>query len=538
MSQVYVLNNRVFPPFTVVQFLTGNNGLPVGPDAANNINILGSGSVTVTGNPATHTLTISIGGTIPESFPTDSGTATPAAGILNVFGGNSIGTTGSGNTIHINVTGTTNHSLLLGNILGSISSLGVATNGQLPIGSTGTNPVLATLTAGTGISITNGAGSISIATSGGVGESFPTDSGTATPAAGVLNVFGGTAARDINTSGSGNTIHIDLNNAITLGDLASITGSNALTLTTGDATLTTGSIKLSNSTSNLLTGYIEYAGISFIHNFGDRCAWIGSDIANPTASIAANDNNGHGYQVLRALTTGTKNNAIGNQSGLAGTTLTNNNFFGYQVAKNLVSGDSNLILGHQSGDNYTTNESSNILMHNLGVLGESNTLRIGFATGTGTQQLAKAFICGIDGVNVGSVAKVVTMASDQLGTATITAGTGITVTPGANTITIAATGTTTLTYTLVNTTPYVVAAGDDFLGVDCSGGAIQINLPNAPATGRVFIVKDSTGSAATHNITVTTVGGVVNIDGATTFVMNTNFQSVQVLFDGSTYQIF
>ncbi len=42
----------------------------------------------------------------------------------------------------------------------------VLTNGQLLIGSTGVDPVAATLTAGTGITITNGAGSVSIASNG------------------------------------------------------------------------------------------------------------------------------------------------------------------------------------------------------------------------------------------------------------------------------------------------------------------------------------------------------------------------------------
>lgn len=43
----------------------------------------------------------------------------------------------------------------------------LTTNGQLLIGSTSATPVVATLTAGTGISVTNGAGSISIAATGG-----------------------------------------------------------------------------------------------------------------------------------------------------------------------------------------------------------------------------------------------------------------------------------------------------------------------------------------------------------------------------------
>jgi len=55
---------------------------------------------------------------------------------------------------------------------------------------------------------------------------------------------------------------------------------------------------------------------------------------------------------------------------------------------------------------------------------------------------------------------------------------------------------------------------------------------------QVFIIKDRTGSAAANNITVTTVGGAVNIDGATSFVMNTAYQSIQVIGNGSTYEIF
>jgi hypothetical protein len=47
----------------------------------------------------------------------------------------------------------------------TISWLAEAANGELPIGSTGNPPVLSTLTAGAGITITNAAGSITIANS-------------------------------------------------------------------------------------------------------------------------------------------------------------------------------------------------------------------------------------------------------------------------------------------------------------------------------------------------------------------------------------
>lgn len=51
------------------------------------------------------------------------------------------------------------------NTAGVVTS-NLLTNGQIPIGATGSNPVMAAITAGTGISVTNGAGSITIANDG------------------------------------------------------------------------------------------------------------------------------------------------------------------------------------------------------------------------------------------------------------------------------------------------------------------------------------------------------------------------------------
>jgi len=78
----------------------------------------------------------------------------------------------------------TQHSLLVGAASNGITSLAL-TNGQLDIGNTGSDPTAATLTAGTGISITNGSGSVTIASTGGL--SF-------------LDVTGTTQAMAINTA--------------------------------------------------------------------------------------------------------------------------------------------------------------------------------------------------------------------------------------------------------------------------------------------------------------------------------------------------
>lgn len=70
-------------------------------------------------------------------------------------------------TIRANLTGTTNHTIQLGNAAGSLTSATALTNGQLLIGSTGNDPSAAALTAGTGIGIVNAAGSITINSVGG-----------------------------------------------------------------------------------------------------------------------------------------------------------------------------------------------------------------------------------------------------------------------------------------------------------------------------------------------------------------------------------
>lgn len=59
----------------------------------------------------------------------------------------------------------TAHGILIGEGTSAVSPI-VLTNGELLIGSTGADPVGATITAGSGISVTNGAGTITIANTG------------------------------------------------------------------------------------------------------------------------------------------------------------------------------------------------------------------------------------------------------------------------------------------------------------------------------------------------------------------------------------
>jgi hypothetical protein len=98
----------------------------------------------------------------------DSGTASPALGNLNVFGGDSITTSGSADTITASVTGCTQYSPQMGSASGALADIGVMTTGQVMVGVTGSAPNLTTLTAGSGISIddTGSPGEITISASG------------------------------------------------------------------------------------------------------------------------------------------------------------------------------------------------------------------------------------------------------------------------------------------------------------------------------------------------------------------------------------
>ena len=86
--------------------------------------------------------------------------------------------------------------------------------------------------------------------------------------------------------------------------------------------------------------------------------------------------------------------------------------------------------------------------------------------------------------------------------------------------------------------PYVVTATDYYISCDTSTGLITILLPNAPTQYDQFIIKDRTGNAITDNVTVTTVGGVVTIDGMTTYIFDEEYESIEMIFNGTSYEIF
>jgi hypothetical protein len=97
--------------------------------------------------------------------------------------------------------------------------------------------------------------------------------------------------------------------------------------------------------------------------------------------------------------------------------------------------------------------------------------------------------------------------------------------PPGNPSPVAVTNVATATYTALST--------DYFLCV-LTNGLVTITLP-AGVLGRVYMVKDCFGAAATNPITIQGTGGQL-VDGSTATI-NTNFGSLQFIFNGTDWSI-
>lgn len=158
-------------------------------------------------------------------------------------------------------------SYLVGGTANSITGLGPATNGQLLIGSTGGTPVLASLTAGSNITITPGAGSITIAATGGGSGALP-----------YTVVTGGSQAAAVNhgyiSNNAGGVVAFTLPATSAVGDIIRIVGANSangwtLAYSTGQSVL------YSSSTSTITSGTLAST------NAGD-CIDLVCFVANTT----------------------------------------------------------------------------------------------------------------------------------------------------------------------------------------------------------------------------------------------------------------
>jgi hypothetical protein len=317
-----------------------------------------------------------------------------------------------------------------------------------------------------------------------VSSQFNTNSGNATPAAGILRILGGD---NINTTGATNVVTVNLNDAIDLPitnaaftDGALLLGSDRflhsygtesvfLGIDSGNGTLTaTGSVGIGNLTLNALTSgnYNVAVGDSALANVtsgsiniaignlslvnattGTRNVGVGDNTLGATTTTSHNTAIGHSSLFI---STGERNTALGAASGQLLSSGDGNIIIGESCALSLSIGSSNtiigksatssmtggaggasgnIIIGRASGNQYVTDESDNIAINSGGTTGDSAVIRIGYGT-VSTNPQTSCFINGIAGVTPASNIEVVVIdsATGELGSSSSGGGSVMTLT--------------------------------------------------------------------------------------------------------------
>lgn len=407
----------------LVSSLTGNSGGAVFPTAGN-INTVGSGVITVVGNPGTSTLTITPSGAIASSFPTDSGTAVPSAGALTIHGTGGITTSGAGSTVTITGTSgtvTTLHTDDGHNVTATAGVINLV--GAHGLNTTGTvGPNTATVAINNAITLGDlsaiGAGSNALScTTGDINIAAANLKLANTNSGGTQGVILLGGNNFIHNYGStGRCTYVGQSAGNTSGSVRDNTGVGYLALTsvgaTGVTNVAVGTVALTSCVGASANTGVGYSALQFLtgnsNTTGQNTA-IGHSAL--TALTEADSNTAVGHECLTMLTTGTQNLALGNISGV-----------------NLATGSFNIIIGvspttggipsiNGAGYAYTGAESSNLIIGNQGVNGESNVIRIG-TSGSGATQQNKAFMAGIRGVTTDSADAIAVLISStgQLGT--------------------------------------------------------------------------------------------------------------------------
>jgi len=212
--------------------------------------------------------------------------------------------------------------------------------------------------------------------------------------------------------------------SITAGSFNTAIGAGALDLNTGNENTATGAAALllnTTGTQNTANGVDALAlndtgsqntAVGDLALFHNTAGTFNSAIGQGAlASNTIGDNNtAGGAGALFRNTIGTGNTADGFQALNFNDTGSGNTAIGYQALDHNTTGAANIALGLQAGHNLTSGV-GNIDIGNLGVIGESGTIRIG------TQALQTAtYIAGIIGASVGNGLAVIIDSDGHLGT--------------------------------------------------------------------------------------------------------------------------
>ncbi len=294
----------------------------------------------------------------------------------------------------------------------------------------------------------------------------------------LQNYTGSNASVAIGTGALTNSINGDNNTAVghlCLASLASNTSQNTAVGSNAAGSLTSGD-------QNTIMGALSFLNAVSASN----CAAFGYQALN---SCTGDGNSGFGRAALVQLQSGQNNSALGLNSLFGVTTGDNNTAVGASALFAILTGSNNIALGRLAGSFHTLADSNNIDIGNTGVLGESNTIRIGNST-----DISIAYIAGqLNGLS-GRCYKITT--------------------PGAY--------------------PYTTLITDHVVLVN-SSSARTINLIASPTNTPVVIIKDSTGGALINNITIS--GNGKTIDGSASTSIAANYASRTLVYNGTEWNI-
>ena len=232
---------------------------------------------------------------------------------------------------------------------------------------------------------------------------------------GGFNSASGFDALSNNISGGANTANGDFALHLnTTGDNDTANGVNALLHNTSGGENTANGVNALDSNTTGGSNIANGVNALFSNTTGSVNTANGRDALY--SNTTANFNTADGYLTLNLNTTGPSNTAVGVAALEFNTTGPNNTAIGNQALLNNTTGGYNIGVGDFAGSNLTTGD-RNIDIGNLGVAGESLTIRIGGAIAPFSAQ-ARTFIAGIRGVTTGNAdaIAVVIDSSGQLGT--------------------------------------------------------------------------------------------------------------------------
>lgn len=357
------------------------------------------------------------------------GPESPSAGNFNIVGTGSITVAGSTNTETIQLTGLTNHAVLVGAGTATITNVGpTSTAGQVlqssgssadPAFSTATYPSTTTANQILYSSATNTVSGLATAnnaalltSSSGV-PSFYTNAimQSATP---FLTAFGSGAANS--STGVDNTAFgYQTLNSNTSGTDSTAVGYQALKVNTGSENTGVGSGALASNTSGSNLTAIGYQALNAANTISN-CTALGSQALLSAVSPAtyltavgyqalksatgvndctamgafalnlnqANNNSAFGAFAMQNASSGGNGVGVGYFALNAQTTGASNTACGFESLYQLTTGADNCGFGYKAGSAYTSSETNNLCLgYNVnGTAGESNIIRVGNSSHT------------------------------------------------------------------------------------------------------------------------------------------------------------